>query len=230
MATRFYFPAEGSGTPNISPAFDAGWEQTGQATRLKLLDKKQLSALSTITATGTRTVPLTTTQDILCNQFVSDPIPPQRIDASNLFSLITTAITSNGTTNCTLAVVVRVVSQDGTIVRGTLFSVFGTDTAWSGASQTTYIVNNAAVTALTTLPGDRIVVEVGARTTSSTGSGTYTLRQGNDNAADYALTSSLTTILNPWCEFSKDLFTPTINNFQSVAVGNGMSVSERTRY
>ncbi len=75
-ATRFYFPAEGSGTPNISPAFDAGWNQTGQATRLNLLNKAQLSTLSTLADDGTRTVPITTTQNILGNQFVSGVIPP----------------------------------------------------------------------------------------------------------------------------------------------------------
>src|SRR3954464_2529597 len=116
-ATRFYFPAEGSGAPNISPAFDAGWEQTGQGTRLKLLYKQNLSTLSTIANNGTRTIPITTTQDILCNQFVSDPIPSQRLDTSCLFSCVVRVLESASTANVTLAIVVKVVSQDGGTAR-----------------------------------------------------------------------------------------------------------------
>jgi hypothetical protein len=31
---------------------------------------------------------------------------------------------------------------------------------------------------------------------------------------DFALTAALTTDLNPWCEFSTDLFGTRVNNFQ----------------
>src|SRR4051812_1922964 len=124
MATRFYFPAEGSGTPPVSPSFDGGWEQTGQATRLNLLRKTNLSTLSTLADNGTRTVPITTTQDILCNQFVSEPYPAINFDTSCLFSLVIRVFESATTANVTLAIVAKVVSQDGNTARGTLFSTF----------------------------------------------------------------------------------------------------------
>jgi hypothetical protein len=229
-ATRFYFPIEGSGTPNISPSFDAGWEQNGQATRLKLLNKKQLSSLSTIADTGTRTVPITTTQDILCNQFVSDPIPPQRIDTSCLFSLIIRCFESATTANVTLAVVVRVVSQDGGTVRGTLFSNFNQDTEFAlSASAATRIVAQTAVTAVTTQPGDRIVVEIGGHAAGPTAATSYTMRQGDSATTDFALTTALTTDINPWCEFSKDLFNVDNNNYKTLRADNGISVGERVR-
>lgn len=227
-ATRFYFPAEGSGAPDISPAFDAGWEQTGQATRLKLLYKKTLSVLSTLADDGTRTVPITTTQDILCNQFVSAPIPPCRIDASCLVSSVIRVLASATTENCTLAYIVKVVSNDGTVVRGTLISNFSAGASFV-ATAATRILAAAAVTALTTQPGDRIVVELGAHAAAPSTSGTYTMRQGNSAATDFALTSALTTDLNPWIEFSKDLFNVDNQNTKAVRVGNGMSASERTR-
>jgi hypothetical protein len=229
-ATRFYFPAEGSGTPNISPSFDAGWEQTGQATRLKLLYKKNLTTLSTIADDGTRTVPITTTQDILCNQFVSDPIPPQRIDASCLFSLVIRVFESATTANVTLAIVAKVVSQDGGTARGTLFSTFNVDTEWPlSASAATRIQTQIAVTALTTQPGDRLVIEIGGHAAGPTAATTYTMRQGTSAATDFALTTALTTDLNPWCEFSTDLFATPFNNFQGVKAGDGISVTEKIR-
>lgn len=226
MATRFYLPAEGSGTPNISPAFDAGWEQNGQATRLKLLRKTTLSVLSTIGANGTRTVPITTTQDILCNQFVSDPIPPQNIIGT--VSFIIAALESAITANVMLAIVVKVVSQDGAVVRGTLFSNFNQDTEFA-TTQSTRIVNAQSVTNVITQPGDRIVLEVGGHAAAPTAATTYTMRQGDNNAADFALTSALTTDLNPWLEFSQNIYSTDTNNYQQVKVGDGLSTGEKIR-
>src|SRR5947209_8248372 len=115
-AIRFYLPAEGSGAPNISPAFNASWNQTGQANRLKLINKANTSVLSAMATTAAKTVPITTTQNILANQFVSDPIPSQRIDTSCLFSLVIGTSESALTANVNLAVIVSVCSQDGAVI------------------------------------------------------------------------------------------------------------------
>ena len=233
MPTRFYFPAEGSGAPTIpnNPGFDAGWEQTGQATRLNLLRKSRLSTPSTIADNGSRTVPITTTQDVLCNQFISEPLPAGfRFDTSMTFSLVIRAFENATTNNVTLAVVVKVISQDGLTVRGTLFSTFNTDTEFAvSASAATRIVNAQALTALTTQPGDRLVVEIGGHAAAPTAAGSYTMRQGNSAASDFALTSGLTTDLNPWCEFSAVLWDSDLNNYRSVRADTGISVAERVR-
>ncbi len=226
MPTRFYMPAEGSGVPNISPAFDAGWEQTGQATRLKLLRKTTLSSLSTLANTGTRTVPITTTQDILCDQFVSDPIPAQRIIGT--FSYVSRVLESALSANVVLDLVLRVCSQDGTVIRGTLFSVFNVDTEWP-TTAATRIQGAIAVTPLTTQPGDRLVLEVGGRPIAPSAATTYTMRFGNSASTDFALTTALTTDLNPWMELSQDIWDADTNNYQFVRVGDGMSTSERIR-
>ena len=63
MPTRFHFPS--SGTPGISPAFDVGWEQTGQAVRLWMPRAKLDSAVTAKTNSSAITVPNTTTQQIL---------------------------------------------------------------------------------------------------------------------------------------------------------------------
>jgi len=228
MATRFYFTAEGSGTPNISPAFDAGWEQTAQATRLKLIYKQTIAVRSTLADNATRTVPITTTQDILGNQFVSDPLPAQRFITSTTVSAVIRVLASATTENATLAFVVKIVSQDGTVTRGTIFSTFTTGATFA-ATAATRILSASALTALTSNSGDRLVVEVGAHVAAPTTAGTYTMRTGNSAASDFALTSALTTDLNPWIEFSSDLYGTGLNNYQQFDVGNGMSVTEKIR-
>lgn len=228
MATRFYFPAEGSGAPAVSPAFDAGWEQTGQATRLKLVYKNTPSVVSALADNGTRTVPITTTQDILCNQFVSDPLNAQIIDTGCLFSLIIRVLESATTANVTLAVVARVVSGDGATFRGTIFSTFNTDTEFP-TTAATRIVSQTAASAVTVQQGDRLVIEIGGHAAGPTAGTTYTMRQGYVAGNDFALTTALTTDLNPWCEFSNNLFGTQLNNYQFVDAGDGISVTDKIR-
>jgi hypothetical protein len=228
MPTRFYFPAEGAGAPTLSPAFDAGWEQTGQATRLNLVRKANLSAASTLANTGTRTVPITTTQDILCNQFVSEPFRrPFLLDAGITFSLVIRVLESAATANVTLACVVKLVDSGGTS-RATLFSTFTTGTEFP-TTAATRIVSATAITSIQAAPGDCIVVEIGGNAAAPTAATTYTMRQGYSATSDFALTAALTTDLNPWCEFSADLYGTTLNNYQSVKSGDGISVNERIR-
>ncbi len=227
-ATRFYFPSGILMNSPVSPAYDAGWEQTGGAFTRKILIYKPKLSFTTIVAGFNVTIPITTTQDILTNQFISEPIPAQRITGT--FSLVIPCDENATTNNATLAVVVKVVSQDGGTVRGTLFSVFGTDTEFPlAASVATRIVNTQAVTALTTQPGDRIVVEVGAHAAAPTAAGNFDLKFGYNKASDFALTSALTTDLNPWCEFSQDLFGTQLNNYQFIKAGDGISVGEKIR-
>lgn len=226
MATRFYFTRISSGA---SYSTGAGWEDTisGNLVRLQLLRKTALPTLSTLTDTSS-TVPITTTQDILNAKFVSDPIPPQRIIGT--VSLVIRCSEDATTTNATLAVQIRVLSQDLNTQRGILFSNFDQDTEFAlTASAATRIVNAQAVTELTTQPGDRIAVEMGVHATAPSVAGSAVLRYGTSAATDFALTSGLTTDLNPWIEFSQDIWDADLNNYQFVKVGDGMSTTEKIR-
>lgn len=220
MATRFYLPA--SGTPAVSPAFDAGWEQTAQAVRRPLQLKLRLSSTTALTNSTAITVPITTTQDILCAQFVSDPLPPQRLMAGT-FSTVQRALESATTANVTLAVVVKAHPADGGASLGTIYSTFNIDTEFA-TTAATRIVNAQATTALTVNTPWRLVVEVGGHAAAPTAAGTYTLRFGTAGASDFALTSALTTDLNTWAELSQDVLANNLNNFQFLT-GAGLSVS-----
>lgn len=225
--TRFYFPSSGN-APNISPAFDAGWEQTGQADRLILIPKLQLDVATSRTGKQV-TVPITTTQDILARQFVSGPIPPTSFKTTDTLSAVIRCVESANTINATLAIVVKIVSQDGNTVRGTIYSSFSVDSEFP-TTDATRIVSSVNLTALQTQPGDRLVIELGVHAAAPTASGNATLRFGNNSTSgDFALTSGLTTDLNPWFELSKDLWATVFNNQQFVKVGDGMSTGEKIR-
>ena len=227
--TRFYFPSSGN-APNISPAFDAGWEQTGEADRLILIPKLLLDVATSRTGKQI-TVPITTTQDILARQFVSGPIPPTNFKTTDTISAIVRCVESATTINASLAIVVKIVSQDGSIVRGTLYSNFNIDSEFpASGSDATRIMNSVNISALQTLPGDRIVIEVGVHAAAPSAGGTASVRFGNNSTSgDFAMTSGLTTDLNPWFEMSKDLWATVFNNQQFVKVGDGMSTGEKIR-
>lgn len=226
MSTRFYLEPTTAAT--VSPSFDAGWEQTGQAVRRKLIRKTTVASLTALADSATITVPITTTQDILCAQFVSDPIPTQRVIGT--FSFINRVFESATTANVSLAIVLYVVSQDGGTVRGTLFSTFNVDTEWAVAgSPATRIQTAAAITELSTQPGDRLVLEIGGHAAAPSAATSYNMRFGYNAASDFALTTALTTDLNPWMELSQDIWDADTNNYQFVRVGSGLSTTERIR-
>lgn len=225
MSTRLYF--EPTIAAAVNPAFDAGWEQSGQAVRRAMRHKTRIDVATAFADSLAITVPITTTQDILCYQFVSEPIPPQQIigTASFVMRFLESAISAN----VTLAAVLKVVSQDGGTVRGTLFSTFNTDTEFATATAATRFFLNQALTGLTTQPGDRLVLEVGAHAAAPSAGTTCTLRAGFSAAADLAYSTGVTTDNNPSLELSQDLWCQVPNNYQGVRAGSGISVTEKIR-
>jgi hypothetical protein len=232
VATRFYFQA--SGAPNISPAFDAGWEQTGQAVRLKMPRKVTLAATTALADSSAITVPITTTQDILGYQFISDDIfLPVRITAQDVFSMVIRGLENATTNNVFLAYVLKAVSPDGGTALGTLASDFAGGGTEFVATAATRIFGNGtttvALTATTLSQPWRMVLEVGGHATAPSVAGSYTYRAGSSAASDFALTSALTTDLNPWMEVSANLNGLNLQNYQAVRVGDGLSTGERIR-
>jgi hypothetical protein len=226
MATRFYYSTLGSSwDAAITPAFDVGWEQTGEALRKRMVKKDQ----NLLWPSGSNTfvtIPITTTQDILNLQLVSDPIPAQVI--SGTISYVEKFAEGATTNNAFLAFLAKVVSSDGSVSRGTMFSVFGTGTevATSGATR---IINAAAITPVTTQPGDRIVIEIGTRATAPTASGSNQMQNTLSlTQTDFALAEG-GTAGNSWLEFSQNLWSSDLANYQFVKAGDGMSVTEKIR-
>ena len=229
MATRFYFDNDAA-SPLPSLAFSSGWEQTGQADR-RFSPRKVMSNNTSALANSTAiTVPITTTQQILNRQYVTEPIPYKTYLAGRSFSMVIRGQENATTNNVFPNFHLRVVSMDGTIERGVLGSVMSTagTTEWL-SSQATRIFSAVGLNAFVLEAGDRLVLELGGTANAPAAAGTFIHRHGTNATSDFALTAALTTDLNPWWEMSHDFWPVLPNNQQPIRAGDGISVSESWR-
>lgn len=209
MATRFYLPTTGAAA--VNPAYDASWEDTSQAgSRIKMVTAKIASAFGSITATKNSA---TNPYDILARQYVSDPIVAQTITGTLTGQLRCSE--NFGSADAIAQIVVWVVSNDGTTVRGTLMAT--TPTAGSAPTNefvtsltnrpfpnTTY--GSATLSSVAAQDGDRLVVEVGSQHNNTTnGTRNTAIDFGDNSGTDLAADSSTTTQNNPWVEFSQTI-------------------------
>lgn len=196
--------------------------------------KARLSAVTTLANAGAKTVPITTTQQILCAQFVSNQVfKPAMLDASVRFSMVLRGLENATTNNVFLAYVLRAFSVDGGRSLGTLLSsMTNTGTEFVATAATRIFGNGTttvAITATTISEPYRLVCEVGGHAQAPSAAGSYTYRFGCSAASDFALTSALTTDLNPWMELSTNLDSVVFSNYQAVRTNGGMWTSERIR-
>jgi hypothetical protein len=226
VPTRFYMHSTGTQPAPTNPAFDAGWEQTGQAVRLPLDMKAQQGPITALTNSSAITVPITTTQQILCYQFTSRQVfRPVRMHAGSLFSMVIRGLEAATTNNVFLAYVLRAVREDGAAFLGTLASsMTNAGTEFVATAATRIFGDGATIIGLTnteiTQPW-RVCLEVGGHAQAPTAAGSYTYRVGTSAASDFALTSALTTDLNPWMELSHDLDATVLRNYQDIFAGRG---------
>lgn len=198
--------------------------------------KNELVAATALTNSTAVTVPITTTQQILCYQFVSTRVfKPVRLDASVLFSMIIRGLENATTNNVFLAYVLRAMSQDGSVSFGTLASSMTNAGTEFVATAATRIFGNGtttiALTATTIAEPWRLVMEVGGHGQAPAAAGSYTYRAGCNAATDFALTSALTTDLNPWMELSINLGAGAAiqGSYAGARGASGISVNERYR-
>lgn len=202
-----------SGPTAVAPAFDSGWESTGGADRLRMHTAKQSTALATKTAS----IPGFTASDALVRQYVSDPLNAGSI--SGTVKAIIQAKEGSASLDQRAQLVIRVVSNDGATVRGTLLAM---DTgALANEFSATALTNRrfpkgssgATLSAVSAQAGDRIVVEVGYRQHASLFSSFYAVLFGygwgqlrfGDTGADLAENETDTGAGSPWLEFSQTL-------------------------
>lgn len=203
MGTKRLYLSAAQAAPitNVNP--DAGWEYTTELTRAKLIEAKEAGDAL---ALGTQIGPWTPGQDAIDRQYVSPPINGAFtfLVTDTLRLQLATREFNNGD-NTTSRLGIRVVSQDGTTVRGTLKVV-------ANYGPATELLNNAtlrnktfadadALAALVCQDGDRIIVEIGysdAAGATPEGQGRYGAPTGT---ADHANNETETTSLVPWVEF-----------------------------
>ena len=202
MATRFYLPS--SGAPAVNPPYggDAGnWDNTSFAARMALV----ITPSSTTMTTVADTVSIKTNQDHLYRQGVSDPINAQTIPSQIIKFQIRTQ-ESNTAANLFTSLEIRIVSQDGATVRGTILTLERDDVEWENA-----LVNRQFVSSLTTQvisqANDRIVIEFG-QGGDPTGGGNHndgTMRIGDNGGSDLPENDTDTNDYNPWVLFANTI-------------------------
>jgi len=216
MASRFYLPS--SGSPAVSVTKSSYWDgtqQSGQADDYAshaTSTSKISSAMTTITENGNTD---NTNTNYIYGQWVSAPIASQTISAQTL-KVQVRALEESTRANQYLAISVRVVSNDGTSVRGTILE------ARDGTELATSLTNrghSATTTQVVASANDRIVIEIGAGgDPDNSGSGANShdsdMSFGDDSGTDLAENDTTTDAYNPWVEF------PNTITFASAAATN----------
>lgn len=205
MSTRLY--PNKSTAAAVSPAYDASWEGTGSAVRrlLGAVPDGSSFAVGLLTSTANGTNP----NDQLWRQFVSAPLAAQTITGTIKGQFLVEE--AQATLDADAQLVVRVVSNDGSTVRGTLLAS-DTSALSSEFVATTYTNRKfpkaagspATLSSVAVLDGDRIVAEVGMRVHSTIGNVSgFTL--GGTGASDLPEDETTTANGYAWIEFSADI-------------------------
>ena len=153
--TRFYLPST-TVTPPISPGFNAGWDETSDADRRSMFTTKQSTAFTDKSITTALSVGQT-----LFRQYISIPLAAQIL--SSPVYIYVRAMETLGTLNAVSQIVLKVVSADGSVVRGTLLDLgdFGGGTEFNTSLRNKSFADGDVPTSVTTLDGDYLVLEIG---------------------------------------------------------------------
>lgn len=227
MSKRTYF---GTAAPPITPAFDSSWEVTGAAVRRVLeVSKDDLPvALESLAASSGALNTPAQAVDVLVAQYVSAPLSGNQTISGAIKGQIR-ASESSLTGDLRAQTVIRVLSLDGTTVRGTLIassaSALASEFVGSLTNREFPIASPVSPSSVNALDTDRVVVEVGYRkheNAATNRSGTLSL--GNPLGTDLAEDESTTTANTPWIEFADTLvFATTEERVSQVVVQSAIT-------
>lgn len=223
MAKRFYFPS--SGVPDISPAADAAWA-VAPTTRFNAVTTKISSATSDQTNNSTGAAP----ENVCCVQYISAGLAAQTISGT-VKGQAWCREGAAGLDACS-QLVIRVLSSDGTVVRGTLLSAHAEalTSEWgsgAGARNRKFplaALSPATLSSVDAQEGDRLAIEIGARVNGAV-IAEARFRARDDSGSDLPEDETSGDIGNPWLEFSQTLLlagqsaNPTIGGALSCGVG-----------
>ncbi len=176
-----------------------------------------------------------TEKDILFRQYVSDPILAQTIAAQAIeFQMRVAQTDLHNELYLTLGI--RVVSNDGGTIRGTILAVTRDNV------EAVIALTNRRITATSTQvisqDGDRIVIEIGMGGNPDTAaSHSSSISIGDDNGTDLPEDDTTTTAYNPWIEFANSIaislpqteiiqITEGLKFLASKALAEGISLTE----
>ena len=203
MATRFYLPI--SGTPPLSSlAVNANWELSNNLVRLPCFTTKQNTALTQASATWAAAL----TQQWCWRQWQSEPmVAAYNWTTSDTVSMVIKVAEAVSQVDSHLAYVIRVVSGDGSVIRGVIGLYHATSSEYPTSLATIATrIHSARVNGATNFSsqiGDRIIIEIGHHGVTPSLNLVYHNYGDPSATEDYALTAGLTTDLCPWVELSR---------------------------
>jgi len=209
LTTRLYLPASGASPINFS--FAAGWEKTSGADRIQSYHEKTSTAMANKTCSENVS---TNPYDVLARQYAYGPLAAQTI--SGTVRGIIRTLESNGAADFRAQLVIKIMDDDGTTVRGTLLdfdtsaltSEFPSATAASRMFPVAW--TNVVLTSQTAQAGDYLVIEIGIRShNGATTNRTATFRLG-DTGSDRTEDETATDDNAPWIEFDSKLILQTL--------------------
>ena len=205
--TRFYLPSTGAAA--VSPAFDSAWEETGSADRLAMVTTRINSAMTDQSGTT-----LLSVGDELLRQYVSAPLAAQVVNGD--VKLYARASEALATVNAVSRIILTVVSNDGSSVRGTLlsFADYSTGAEWNTSLRNKSFADLDPPSPVTAQSGDRLVLEIGFNHAAVISSAAINF--GDDSATDLAEDETTTTADNPWLEIGQTL------TFAAAGGGDGL--------
>jgi hypothetical protein len=209
--SRWYLPSAGT-APLTSLAYDTVWNRTVAATRHPTSGTKISTAMANRTMTSTATSP-----ELHCGaQFQSVPIAAQTISGTVKGQIRTGS--NNGPVNLgQLSILIKIVSNDGTVTRGYLIGATPAHTNLTTSppriptATTPGEINrkfmdssdntNIPLSSVVAEENDRIIIEIGSND-NTTGTTNSRVVIGDDSATDLAEDETSTLTDNPWIEFS----------------------------
>ena len=193
--TRFYMPS--TGTAEVSPTWEATWSNTTMLKRIRCTTIRFNTTMTTETSPGI------TTGNCLFRQYISDPFTADQTFAGWVRGQIM-GLASSSAAKCDSSVAMRIVSNDGTIVRGVLLA-YTSEASPANDYPTTltnrYCPSQRNINTVNALYGDRLVIEIG---TNSNNPSAKTSSQvfGDNGSTDLPVNQTdVDATQNPWIEF-----------------------------
>jgi hypothetical protein len=196
VKTRFYLPS--TGAADVSPSFDGGWEETVDADRREMVTAKISSAMTSKTVTT-----LLSVGDTLVRQYVSNPLNAVTITANvKLYARVLEAL---ATVDAVSRIVLKVVSNDGSAVTGTLLAIadYGGGTEFNTSLRNKAFADGDTPSSVSAASGDRLCLEIGFNHAAVISSADFSF--GDDSATDLAENETGTVADNPWLDIGQTL-------------------------
>lgn len=204
MPTRFYLPGQGLADAIVTP--DAAWNETADA----YVPRRANSFKTGSSILGTpASVSWTSGNKQLMEQFITIPLLGDQTISGTVSGMGCYVRGTSGSTNVDkIYFGARVVSSDGSTVRGTLLAVgnYFANAALLKRAGYRILANAQAITTVNALDGDRIVFELGVSDSSSP-IPSAVLVTGDAQTTDSALSEhdELSYNQNVWIELSTNL-------------------------